>query len=176
MNDFERLQIYFRVNWMTVLVGWEGLGVFNPAPGEWFEFPALLCANDILNFANKQLLIVTDPNEFNLITDLAFQDLDAMNRIEIRELLSPLAISWSENRDVEIRKWRVVLLERLLEEMPKDFFYGLLAVADFWSDLGFPADAPKMSDEYTEENFQKSLATHKSWIVKERAKINSLSV
>ena len=49
MKTFDKLQNTFSINWSTILVGWEGLGMISPWPYDWEKFPPLLNIDEILN-------------------------------------------------------------------------------------------------------------------------------
>lgn len=187
MTIFERLKAEFDMTWTTILVGWTGLGIFSPSPDQWREFPPLLSIKDLAAFANERLVSTSDIEERDLIIELLALNLPEERRETIGQLLRNLSELAGGDSALELRKWRVVSLELLLEDLPRDEVEGLSALSEFWLDYGFPADSPHEvqgrgnaiapRDYYTEENFSRLLARHRSWMQDEMVAIhNSKSI
>ncbi len=179
MSPFARLGKQFAVNWTTILVGWKGLGVFSPWPARSAEFPPLLSADELAAYANECLASSSDVAEDDLVVSLLSLDLHTESRETITEHLARLSDLHGCDPSREVRKWRVVLLEDLLGNIPSGPLYGLIALTEFWQNFGFPPDSPhevqgkgntvSPADYYQESNYQKLVSRHKAWIEQEKA-------
>ncbi len=181
MSIFSNIRAAFDMNWTTVLVGWEGLGVLSPWPSRWTEFPSLVSGEEVAVYAEERLASATDPSGQDLILKLLSVDLRTESREAIRDLLKPLSDLDGNDPAIELRKWRLVLLEQVLENMPQDTLHGLMALTEFWQGFGFPPDSPHQvqgrgneigpKEYYTAENFREALNRHRRWIEKETAEL-----
>jgi hypothetical protein len=181
VSDFDKLSATFDTNWTTILVGWQGLGVLSPWPERWVEFPPLISAEEIADYSYARLVHSSDANERDLIEKLLSVKLQTQSRQEIRNVLKRLSDMLGGNEAIELRKWRMVLLEDLLGTMPKDALYGLMALSEFWQKFGFPADSPHVvqgrgntitpSEYFQQENLDRLLGCHQAWLHEEKAAI-----
>jgi hypothetical protein len=181
MSAFTKLKASFDINWTTILVGWNGLGVFSPWPDRWDEFPPLLSADELAAYADERLASSSDVAEENLILQLTLLNLRTESRGTIRDLLMCLSDLSGCDSSCEVRKWRVILLEDLLENIPSDPLHGLIALTEFWQNFGFPPDSPhevqgkgntvNPADYYQESNYQRAVSRHKAWIEQEKAEL-----
>jgi len=142
MSILTRLSSQFDTNWTTILVGWEGLGRFSPWPASPADSPPLISTSELTAYAEKRLASCSDNAEIDLVVRLLSLDFDAENWETVRACLKDLASVCPADPSYELRKWRVVLLEELLEKIPDDPLYGLIALTEFWQNFGFPPDAP----------------------------------
>jgi len=179
MTNFAKLREAFDVNWTSVFVGWRGLGPLSPWPNRWTEFPTLISPEEILAFAEERLTSASDPEQ-TLLTELLTLDVHNEPREVIDSLLKKLSNLDGGDEKTELRKWRVTLLEQLLETIPQDPIYGLLALTEFWQDFGCPPDSPHRvqgndgstpREYYTEQNFRKLLNNHHEWIESEKKQL-----
>lgn len=178
MSAFEKLDASFGANWTTLLVGWKGLGVFSPWPDRWIEFPPLVSPSEIATYAGKRLETTNDATEQNLISRLLSPDLGAQSREAIKETLKSLSDLEFRNPTVELRKWRIILLEELLNNMPQDPIYAVMSLTEFWQSFGFPADSPHEvqgrqnnltpTQYYQNENLSRLICLNWSWARGER--------
>lgn len=179
MSPFTRFKRQFVVNWTTVLVGWKGLGVFSPWPTHSTDFPPLLSADELATYANERLASSSSAAEDDLVVRLLSLDLHTVSRETITEHLTWLSDLCGFEPSSELRKWRVVLLEDLLDHIPSDPLYGLISLTEFWQNFGFPSDSPhevqgkgstlSPDDYYDENNYQRLVSRHKAWIEQEKA-------
>ncbi len=80
--------------------------------------------------------------------------------------------------DFEVRKWRYVLLEQVLETLPVDPVAGLIALTEFWEQFDFPVDCPHVvqgrgndltAQQYFTAPFLDQMARkHANWLERER--------
>ncbi|MFP4052995.1 MAG: DUF2247 family protein [Phycisphaerae bacterium] len=181
MSVFETVKASFGANWTTVLVGWEGLGAFSPWPDRWIEFPPLILAEEVAAYADERLAVASAAVEQDLTVSLSMADLEDKTREEIRDQLVALSKLDGGEREIELRKWRLALLEQLLERVPQDPLQGLMALTEFWQQWGFPPDSPHevqgrdndipTSEYYQEATLNRILARHRAWAEDERAAI-----
>lgn len=181
MSRVTRLKAQFGMNWATALVGWKGLGRFSPWPDRWKEFPSLITSGQVEEHALERLEHSSDPQEVAIITTLLVAISSSETRERIEELLANLAGICQHNHSLEMRKWRAVLLEELLENIPDKPVYGLIALSEFWQGFGFPSDSPHEAqgkgspsspgEYYTKENFERLLKQNREWLGKESASI-----
>jgi hypothetical protein len=179
MSTFEKLRAAFDANWTTILIGWNGLGALSPWPNRWTEFPPLISADEIAAYADERLSSCSDPATQDLIVALMSSDLRHETREKVKDMLESLSELDGGDPKIELRKWRLVLLEELLVNMPKDAIHGLMALTEFWQDFGFPSDSPHdvqgrgntitPSEYYQEENLHRLVDFHHTWIEDERA-------
>lgn len=183
MSAFATLRKEFTPNWTTIIVGWRGLGVLSPWPAHLSDFPPLLSTDEITVFANERLAVSEDAVEDDLIVRLLSLNMGDEPREIVAEHLAPLSDLCGGSSVLELRKWRVVLLEELLAHIPCEPLYGLMALSEFWQGLGFPSDGPhevqgresKLSpgDYYQESNYQRMIERHKVWIGEEKAMLGA---
>jgi len=167
------------VNWTTVLVGWKGLGVFSPWPAHSADFPPLLSADELAAYSSERLASSSSAAEDDLVARLLSLDLHTESRETITEHLAPLSDLCGCASSRELRKWQVILLEDLLDHIPSDPLYGLIALTEFWQGFGFPPDSPhevqgkgntlSPDDYYQEDNYHKLVSRHKAWVEQEKA-------
>jgi hypothetical protein len=183
MSVFEKLAAHFQVNWTTILVGWRGLGVFSPWPDRRMEFPPLLSPSELAIYSQERLESSPDAAEERLVVDLCSLDLEREGRQAVEDLLKRLADLTKHDADFELRKWRLVILEELLANIPNDPVYGLIALTEFWQSFGFPANSPHEiqgrgnkvtpSEYYQAETLQRLLVRHQEWIQQEKSSLQS---
>jgi hypothetical protein len=148
------------INWRTLLIGWDGPG----------KHPPLLTLSDIRDYATE---VLAKPNPAEGATQIAISGDD--ENAEVRAHL--VALSADEHSDFgsELRKWQLVLLKRLLEELPPDPLYGLLALAEFWERFDFPEAGPYIpqvpgaTDYFTQQNYEYLIQRHKAWLAQQLA-------
>jgi hypothetical protein len=183
MSIFAELRTQFDVNWMTLVVGWDGLAAFSQLPDPSNASPPLLSADEVFSFANNRMeLSASSSAEEGLVASLLSLDPRAASLEEIRTPLARLATLTKGDWAVELRKWRLVLLEGVLQTLPDDAIYGLIALTEFWQQLDYPADSPHVvqgrgneippADYYQKDNFDRLLTRHQIWVDKERAIIS----
>jgi hypothetical protein len=179
MSVFQRLKRELPVNWVTIFVGWKGLGAVSPWPERWTEFPSLLTAKELEDYALERLESSDSSAELTAIADLAFMDICSKRREEIASLLAPLSESDHGDPIFELRKWRIAILQETLENLTRDPVDALLALTEFWNSFGFPSDAPRGAMEmgkgirpaeyFRQENVDRLLLAHREWVTNELA-------
>jgi hypothetical protein len=181
MSTFAKLRAGFDTNWTTILAGWNGLGPFSPWPERCDEFPPWISRGDVSDYANERLAASSDPAEIDLIGQLLSLDLGTEGRNTIRRVLMRLSALAGGAPALELRKWRLILLTELLDNLPNDALYGAMALNDFWQNFDQPSDKPddiqrkrdadSPVETYDDDCLQESLARHRVWIEKESASL-----
>ena len=130
--------------------------------------PKLITAENISCYAES--LVETMEFGCELIVQLIYPD-------DIREFSDALQkLAWYDNAEQSIqqRKLRVYLVKEALEELPKDYFKGLIELASLWGSLGFPHESPHVfqgvnnsytpQEYYTQDVFDLLFAKNKQWV------------
>jgi len=164
MTYLERmLKAGIPVNWLTVMVGWDGPGGYD----------RLLSIPEVASYAAG--LLGDDSGHPAEVLKLAAAydgDIDLVD-----SCVRKLAAGEKNEPSLELRKWRLVLLEDLLETLGDDPLYGLLGLTEFWAGFGYPADAPQIiqgkgrdlsASDYTPKNYRLTLEAHRRWAESER--------
>ena len=159
MNALKRLErLDLRVSWKTVWVGWHG-----PMENE-----RQIDGQQVIEFALE--CMSRNPkvaNEVVLLASLSPQELD-----QVSDLLARLASGDDSSVDLEVRKWRLLLLHDCMNELSEDPLYAWLAVAEFWGAFGFPEDSPMFFQKfgnsnrpqnYDESFYQELTQSHLEW-------------
>lgn len=157
------------VNWSTVLSGWRGFK----------KLPRQLSIKDIIDYAVS--LVSNDdsqPDEVWQLAGLSINDND-----EVENLLKKLVLKENYYEIDQQRKWMVILLEEMINDLPDDCIQGLITLTDFWDKFEFPNDSPHIvqgrdntispSDYYNQENYLKLIEVHKKWVDEEIAKLKT---
>lgn len=158
------------VNWTTIIIGWYGPG----------KFVRQLKEKDIIDYAIN--IILNDENQKQEVLLLAsYSEKDCC---EIEELLNKLAKEEKVNKEVEERKWEVILLMNLLKGLSDSPTYGLIELTDFWEKFDYPVYSPHVvqgvrnnispSDYYTKENYRALVNMHEQWIESQLEEIYKL--
>jgi hypothetical protein len=181
MTSFAKLRGEFSANWTTALVGWTGLGILSPWPERWTQAPSLLSAGELSAYAEERLVTASDPPKQALIIELLSLDLRTEPRQAVLDILNRLSDLDGGDPALELRKWRLLLLEILLQDIPQDAVDGLIALTEFWANFGFPSGSPhevqgrensiSPSEYYQPENLVRLLRRHREWIEGERQRL-----
>jgi len=181
MKTFETLKNNFSVNWTTILIGWEGLGMISLSPCDWEKSPPLLTLAEMYEHCYDALAKTDNKREISLIIDLLDLEGKPAERALIRSLLLPLANLRNEDTVFELRKWRVITLCEALEQLKGDVVDDLVHLSEFWMYFGFPPDSPmefqsvgnniRPEDFYTDENHKRVIVANKTWAQKELQKL-----
>ena len=144
------------------------------------------------------LLGLTGPAVFGRQIDLSDVDAIAVERLvaepdaaDAVDVLVAVASGLDETRaalrkhrtagvaaeELELRKWRLVLLVDEMRRLPSGPVDGLMELTSFWARFDYPADAPHVvqghentvspADYFTDENYRATLARHAGWIQRE---------
>jgi len=159
-------------DWGVLLLGVSGL----PSTAE------RLSTADVSLFANEQLeLISSSDPALDLIVALSEE---AINEpVELRETLARICELEGTDTERSRRIWRCWLLEAYLVDPDSDPVYGLLDLTQFWSQWGWPDDAPpsmKRDDDvsaldyHSDSRYQKILDEHRVWIEQEKRLLKKL--
>jgi hypothetical protein len=153
------------VKWSTVLLGWYGPG----------KYDRQLSVADIAAYAQET--IEAKPEQPNAVLKLAGAHDDETEMVETS--LKQLAALESDDKDTEVRKWRLYLLKELEPTLSYDPISGLIQLTEFWEKFDYPDDSPhvvqgRSNDQdpqqyYTTENFLNVRKRHQEWMKREEA-------
>ena len=184
MSIFIKLKNIFSVNWTTILVGWEGLGVFSPF--KWEDFPPLLTLDEVYEYCYEAIGKTDDTTEIGLIINALEFEKKTVERAFIRLLLQSLADLHHVDKVLELRKWRVILCAETLEKLQNEMTDDLASLKEFWMCFGFPKDSPmeyqgvgnniRPEDFYTYANHKKVVSAHKTWVQNETQEIKKSDI
>lgn len=157
----------FLINWTFLLIGYCGSS----------NIPVQVTKQEICDYAVSQLENKIDSNE--LIIDLVSTGTDDF---EFRRTLEKLSSNEQTDFNLQVRKWRVILVKETLETLPKNAFDGLIALSELWVTLEFPDGCPHIfqgrnnsispEEYYTDNTLSSVLERHGSWINSEIKEIN----
>jgi uncharacterized protein DUF2247 len=168
---FQAFRRRFQANWTSLLIGWHGFG----------RLRRLVTISDIRQFALEKLEFAPQPDR-NLI-ELA--TISEANEDAVEPCLERLASADLNDREIEVHKWVICLLEKQLLELPNDPIYGLLELTEFWAALDFPDYSPHQvqgkgntvnpGEYYSQENYARAVEQHRNWIEQESLKLSGLT-
>lgn len=169
---FEKIESLGMVDWAVLLHGVNGIpGHIDRLPPSYIE-----------RFAASQLRDIADSNShLSAVSTLALDaDLPAS---ELRPLLATLCEMDGSNHSIALRIWRAASLEDVLQNVESDPVYGLLRLTAFWSDWGWPSDAPASMRTgatplpehryHSSENLEEVVSEHRHWLKEELARLLS---
>ena len=165
---FQKLQQQNLIDWGVIYHGCQGIPGLN----------LKIKIDDIENFAIKKIENL-EGNTLIIVADLA--SAKYLDRGEITELLDEICMIEHINLDISLKKWRLVMLEEIIENLSYDCLYDLIELTDFWVYWKNPADKPHIIqgvdsdmspiDYYSDDNFNKLLKAHQIWIIEEKQRI-----
>lgn len=148
------------VNWLTINIGWRGPGMVGKQ----------LAGRDIINFA-IDLLVEGDNQQEDILMLACCRENESD---DITALLNKLSCTQNYNKEIEIKKWQVILLMTVMENLNKKPLYGLIKFTEFWAQFDFPQGAPHVVqglnntisplEYYTQENYCRIINLHRDWI------------
>jgi hypothetical protein len=158
-----------RITWTSILIGIEGPGKFN----------RLLEWEEVIQYAidevNKQ------QGDSDVVKEIAFSYSNEGDLLY--KLVLDLSNSENIDREVELKKWIVILLSEHLKNTPENPLYGILHLTEFWEKFNYPDDSPhivqgmgneiKPEEYYSKENYEKCVLEHKNWILHELKNIKA---
>jgi Uncharacterized protein conserved in bacteria (DUF2247) len=167
VNALQELEsLGLRVGWQTALVGWNGPGANEQQVN----------GHQIVELAVTKLS--KSPELHGEAVELA--SLEGHETEDIDRLLRRLASHERSSEDHELRKWRILLLQRVLDELPEDPLYAWTTLGEFWHSFGQPRDCPEIihsfaklpaTNRYTALTRQKLLTNHQAWLATERSSV-----
>lgn len=95
-------------------------------------------------------------------------------RSEVTNLLGEVVDILKIDISVSTRKWLLICLDMLLNNINQDPIYGLLELSNFWMAWGQPKDSPhniqgvnneiSVSDYYTLDNYELMIRKNREWL------------
>ena len=161
-DEYKILRQIFMVNWTTLSIGWYGV-----AGGHKF-----ISVDDVKDHAVRILQYTSDSAMMMLLTDIINSNESSMGK-----LLDQMGALFPRDYQLEQRKWRAVMLMKMLVNTPHDPIYGLTMLTDFWSQFGFPPESPHVmqgvdnaispEQYYSQHMLDRLLKEHASWLENE---------
>jgi hypothetical protein len=162
----EKLRSMNLIDWGVILEGVNGIPGLN----------IKLSSSEVSRFACEKLIDIDEENvSHGQILQLACAEENSEG--EIVSLLKEICKNERIELDVSHRKWRLVMLSGILENLPDDPLYALMDLSQFWTVWGNPTDSPHViqgvdnemspNEYYTIENKNKLLEKHKVWLEEE---------
>lgn len=140
------------ISWSTLWIGWLGFDGFG----------RLTTPDDISEYACR--LIGQEETSQDVIVLSCSADLD-----RVTFALHRLATQTTYDENVEARKWRLVLFESVLKNLPDEPLAAALEIVGFWGLWKFPNDGPigdvaNISNEmYSKLGFEKLKQDSNDW-------------
>nr|WP_156133607.1 DUF2247 family protein [Massilia sp. JS1662] len=159
-------------DWGVLLLGVNGV----PSTAE------RLSAADISSFSNEQLEL-SAPSDPALDLIVALSEEAINDPVELREALTRICKLKGTDTDRSRRIWRCWLLEIHVTNPELDPVYGLVDLMQFWSQWGWPDDAPpsmkkdvdvSAHDYHSDARYQEILDEHRVWIEQEKRVLKEL--
>ncbi len=125
---------------------------------------AFISSNEVIKYAVGFL----ECTENDDIVSLAI--LKSSEQEDIINILKKLSESENEDYNLEFRKFRAMYIYKNLPSTSDDFMHGILKLSELWDKFGFPEDSPNIYFEfknYSQENYNKLLEIHNSWLKSE---------
>lgn len=159
----------FKIPWKLISIGLHGCD----------RIPVLLCLDEILEYFDS-LLIKVDEQTDDIISLICEKD----DPMKFDSLLKKFADKDESATEVQIRKWRVYMLNNLLENISEDFLQGLLELMEFWVTMGESDDCPlifptiKMikKDYFSKESYEFLVERNYKWLNQEISDIISSDI
>lgn len=160
LNEFRKYN--FCITWKLIDIGFRGSDIFKNE----------LQPNDILDYAVTRL---ENSDCDSLICQLASEYVDNID--EINKILRTLAIKEPSNKEIELKKWRVIFVARTINKKNCNIIDGLMELGDLWIKFGFPEDSPhtfqgrhnSITPEqfYRKDNYDRIFQKHIQWLQEE---------
>lgn len=148
-----------KITWKLIYIGLYGYDVIQPILTDYDVFEYL---DDLLTDVNN----LTD----DIISLVCLKD----NKSEFRKFLQNLANHDESEMSIQVRKWKVLLLQELLNNISKEPLKGLLELMEFWFSIGVTNDCPfvfpdskdsKAIQEYfSQSSYDIIVADNREWL------------
>ncbi|MCE1190635.1 MAG: DUF2247 family protein [Acidovorax sp.] len=170
---FDRISKYGLADWAVVFQGASGI------PGHSDRLPP----DCVESFANVELekVAVDDPLLDAIVSLADDSDLPAS---ELCPQLQKMCDSKNLDMQRARRIWRAVALEEVLANLDSDTISGMMELAGFWSNWGWPADAPASmlsganalptQDYHSASNYDRVIHENEQWLKVELAALREV--
>lgn len=163
MTIIEQMErIGFLINWTLIYIGYEGRLWLKP----------LLGIQDICDYALGLLERMT--SGYILVAQLITEQKSAY---DFEDTLKTLARLETVSADLQLRKWRVYLVDERLKTLSTDYFEGLIELTELWLGLGDIKDCPHIirginnnyspNEYYTKNMYEYLVEKNKDWLARE---------
>lgn len=160
MNLINELKSFgFQINWTLLSIGYHGYSFI----------PVLLKKQSLRDYALE--ILETMNANYELVAQIAsVSDGD----YEFDENLNKLVRRENVDFNLQVRKWRALLLNHQIKELPQDCFEALISLTEFWVSLGLPDDCPHIiqgrnnsyspQEYYTNNTYKLVLEKNVKWL------------
>ena len=158
LKDFKDKQL--NINWRTIQIGWNGPG----------RFLRQLTFKEIIDYAVE--LVTKEETQSEDVWILA--GLSEGDTNEIDTVLTRLVDNEKGDFNIELRKWRVLIIINELNNLKNEPVYDLIALTEAWEKFGYPIDSPHVvqglinslipQEYYSKENLEKTIKQHRDWV------------
>ncbi len=158
IEDFTNMNI--KITWTLILICFNSNRLLRNSEYE----RTFISANEVINYAVGFL----EYTENDDIVSLAI--LRSGEKEDVLNILKKLSESENGDYSLEFRKFRSMYIYENLPSRNDDFMHGILKISELWDKFGFPEDSPNIYFEfknYSQENFNKLLDIHNSWLKSE---------
>lgn len=168
MNKINKIiQMGLKITWRVLAIGLFGESYIAPQ----------ISRDDVFEYLDSLLTVET--LETNKIIELICE---RDNSTKSDKMVCCYAEMENTDLETQLRKWRVYLLQQILDNANRDFMQVLLDLTEFWVSVGMPDDSPHeypnknnvSKDYFTEKTFIRVKAKSENWVLNEMQKINSL--
>lgn len=160
-NLDQLIQFGFQINWTLLQIGYYG-----------YKFiPKLLTEQDISSYAIEQLKLSNNKLVMILLACIGYDD------YKFEQVLQKLIKDERVNKELQIRKWRVLLVFRCVKSLPDNYTDGLIELTELWISLGIPDDCPHIiqghrnnlspHEYYTQAMYNVLKKKNEEWLHKE---------
>lgn len=104
-----------------------------------FQIPPQLSKDDLLDYLYNKLNVI-DENTDDIISVVCESD----DFDKCKKIVNSLATKDMSDSSLQFRKWRVLLLQNLINEISADYFQGILQLMEFWTIIGIPKNSPNV--------------------------------
>lgn len=158
LHDFRDKRL--NINWRTIQIGWNGPG----------KFLRQLTEKEIIDYAIELVTKAeTQPEDIWTLAGLSVGSSD-----EIDIVLGRLVDIEKSDFDIEMRKWRVLLVNNALDNLKNEPLYDLIALTEVWEKFNYPADSPHIvqgfnnsitpQEYYDNKNLEITIKQHRDWV------------
>lgn len=164
LNAIEKMGL--KVSWKLINIGLFGFK----------KIPIQLTYTDVFDYLDKRLC-----NQDNWVDDIIKLICEKDDEPKMRLLIQNFADEDCTDIDVQLRKWRALILKNTLNDLSVDCLQGLLQLMEFWVSMGTPKECPQefpstneglsVQNYFVQSNYKRQVENNKSWLEREMATI-----
>ena len=167
MNKLNEIaDLGLRITWRLITIGLYGESYIKKQ----------LSKEDIFEYLYDLLDIETDETD-NIIKLICEKENDS----KIDKFMHTFAEKEQTDLTIQLRKWRVYLLKKMLDNINQNCLRGLLELIEFWTAFEIPEESPhtdpkpgNLKEYFTQDVFNSLLEKNKQWAKDEIERIKLL--